>query len=995
MDRDDLSGSVIAGRYAIRREIGHGGSATLYIADDLRHNREVAVKVLRQELTDSIAQQRFTSEIATAARLSHPLIVPLHDSGEWEGRIYFVMQYVEGDSLRRRLDREGRLSIDDSIEIACEIAEALEFAHSRGIVHRDIKPANILLHEGHAAVADFGIALALNQAAEGRLTAGFALGTPAYMSPEQTYGDREIDARSDVYSLGCVFYEMLAGAPPFRERGAQAMFARHRDAAPPSLRAERPDVSLAIENVVMRALAKDPADRYATAKQFNEALHAAKTDTSAEIVAPPTLTSAHPRRRGLTIAGVVAALLLIAAIGVYSTGAFSSNAPFRHTDPPALDRQLVMVAPFFVVSENAELKTWKDALARVLASSLDGSGALRASSLSGGFKEQPPITDRDSALALGRRTRAGFVIIGNVLEDGPSAVQVTARLLDVATGHEVDQVDYTARETGAAPSQLLARMVDTLQGKLLTMLASVTHVAAVRRAGIGCPTSSESAKHRYLQAEQFFRQSAWDSARVAYADVIAADPKCALAYHRLADVSSWSQSSDDPAARAYQIKAGSNNHGLAPRDSLLITADSLDAALRDLYEADRAAPSTYWGVERRLFESLTEASRRYPGDPEVWYALGDARYHWGMGPTRAPTREVLAAFDSAIRLDSGFALSYLHAIEVSFALDSTERAKRYATAYYANRPPGVRLDWVGFAMKLIDPKTAFSADTRHSLETLSEDDLLGARLIVDRFPDSLESALRVSWQMSTRGSADSARIARCVGKYPPKRELAERLAYRGHFRSSVCAMGSGLVDGGSLTTELAVIGAIPADTADKVFDTWIRTGNRSALYALPWWAIRRDTTRIKNAVRVADSLSRTARDPARREEAAYMRASARAHLSLAELDTTSALTQFQALPDSLCIDCFLRDRWTTARLLAARDSLDAAYAIFTEWPTEALVAREALMTLDRANVAERLGKRQDAIADYRVFIATWQRSDSIARPFTQRARDALARLSKP
>src|SRR5689334_18825713 len=167
---DDLSGSVIADRYAIRREIGRGGTATLYVADDLRHNRQVAVKVLRHELADSIAAQRFTSEIATAARLSHPLIVPLHDSGEWNGRIYFVMQYVEGDSLRHRLDREGRLSIDDAVEIAGEIAEALEFAHSRGIVHRDIKPANILLHAGHAAVADFGIALALDQAAEGRLT---------------------------------------------------------------------------------------------------------------------------------------------------------------------------------------------------------------------------------------------------------------------------------------------------------------------------------------------------------------------------------------------------------------------------------------------------------------------------------------------------------------------------------------------------------------------------------------------------------------------------------------------------------------------------------------------------------------------------------------------------------------------------------------------------------------------------------------------------------
>jgi serine/threonine-protein kinase len=988
MDRDDLSGSVIADRYAIQREIGRGGSATLYIADDLRHNRQVAVKVLRHELTDSIAAQRFTSEIATAARLSHPLIVPLHDSGEWQGRVYFVMQYVEGDSLRRRLDREGRLSIDDATEIAGEVAEALEFAHSRGVVHRDIKPANILLHAGHAAVADFGIALALDQAAEGRLTAGFALGTPAYMSPEQTYGDREIDARSDVYSLGCVLYEMLAGGPPFRERVAQAMFARHREAEPPSLRAERPEVSAALESVVMRALAKDPNDRFATAKEFHEALDASRTGERV-----PGIPSQARRRRTQAIVWLVAAATLTLAIGAYSVSP-SLRTMFVRGTPQPLDRQLVMVAPFFVVSPSPELQPWKDALARVLASSLDGYGSLRVSSLSGGFKEQPAVTDRDSALALGRRTRAGFVIIGNVLEDGPSACRVTAKLLDVGAGKEVDQVDYTAREAGATASQLLARMVDTLQGKLLTSLGNVSHVAAVRRAAIGCPTSSESAKHRYLSAEQFFRQSAWDSARTAYNDVIAADPKCALAYHRLADVSSWSQSSDDPMARGFQLAAGRNNRGLAPRDSLLITADSLDAALRNLYEVEGAPASTYWTVARRLFESLTEASKRYPGDPEVWYALGDARYHWGMGPTHVPTSEVLAAFDSAIRLDSGFALSYLHAIEVSFALDSTERAKRYANAYYANRPPGVRMDWVGFAMQLIDPKRAFDPDTRRSLGTLSEDDLLGARLIVDRYPDPLESALRISWQMSTRSSGDSARIARCDGGHEPKRELAERLAFRGHFRAAVCALGKGLDAGGSLITELALIGALPADTAERVFDGWLRSGDRSLVYAFPWWTSRGDSARIKSAVQLADSVARSSKNPALREDAMYIGASARAHLTLARRDTIAAIAQFRALPDTLCIDCFLRDRWTTAKLLAARDSLDAAHAILGEWPTEALVAREALMTLDRASVAERLGRREEAMAAYRSFIAAWQRGDPASQPLVQRAQDALASLSK-
>jgi hypothetical protein len=304
------------------------------------------------------------------------------------------------------------------------------------------------------------------------------------------------------------------------------------------------------------------------------------------------------------------------------------------------------------------------------------------------------------------------------------------------------------------------------------------------------------------------------------------------------------------------------------------------------------------------------------------------------------------------------------------------------------------MDWVGFAMQLIDPKRAFSPETRRSLETLSEDDLLGARLIVDRYPDPLESALRISWQMSTRSSGDSARIARCAGGHEAKRELAERLAFRGHLRMAVCALGKGLKDGGSLITELATLGAISSDTAERVFDGWLRSGDRSVVYALPWWTSRGDSARIKSAMQVTDSVARSSKNPALREDATYIGASARAHLTLARRDTIAAIAQFRALPDTLCIDCFLRDRWTTAKLLAARDSLDAANAILSDWPTEALVAREALMTLDRAGVAERLGRRNDAAKLYQLFVDTWQHGDAATQPYVQRAREALARLGR-
>ena len=277
--------AALAGRYALAHELGSGGMATVYLADDLKHHRPVAVKVLRPELASVLGPERFLREVEIAARLNHPHILALYDSGEADGFLFYVMPYVKGESLRHRLEREQQLPIDEALGITRQIASALDHAHAQDVIHRDVKPENILLYEGEAMVADFGIALATSAAAGERLTqTGLVVGTPEYMSPEQSVGERALDARSDVYSLACVLYEILAGEPPYTGRTAQAVIAKRLTDPVPAVRRLRTTVPAAVEQALMKALAKTPADRFASTGAFVEALTA-----PAPVRSPPSV----------------------------------------------------------------------------------------------------------------------------------------------------------------------------------------------------------------------------------------------------------------------------------------------------------------------------------------------------------------------------------------------------------------------------------------------------------------------------------------------------------------------------------------------------------------------------------------------------------------------------------------------------------------------------------------------------------------------------------
>ena len=337
--------AALEGRYAIERELGEGGMATVYLADDLKHERKVALKVLKPELAAVVGAERFLAEIKTTANLQHPHILPLFDSGEADGFLFYVMPHVQGESLRERIDREKQLGVEDSVAITRKVAGALDYAHGHGVVHRDIKPANILLSEqGEPLVADFGIALAVAQAGAGRITeTGLSLGTRHYMSPEQATGDRDVDPRSDVYALGCVLFEMLAGQPPFSATTAQAVLVKILTADAPSITSERRTVPPHVGHALARALEKLPADRFTDAAEFATALtdpsftYEARARTSVGMSTSAAATSSAQAsridRRAFSAVSVVA----VAALGLAAWGWLSRPPPLTPGVPTRLE----------------------------------------------------------------------------------------------------------------------------------------------------------------------------------------------------------------------------------------------------------------------------------------------------------------------------------------------------------------------------------------------------------------------------------------------------------------------------------------------------------------------------------------------------------------------------------------------------------------------------------------------------------------------------------
>ena len=566
--------TALADRYTFDREVGRGGMATVYRAQDQKHDRPVAIKVLHPYLAVNLGPERFLREIQIAAQLQHPHIVPLYDSGQAEDLLYYVMPFVEGESLRQRLEREHRLPVEDALHLGRAVAAALDYAHRHGVVHRDIKPENVMLHEGEAVVTDFGIAKAVTAAAANTLTqTGATVGTPAYMSPEQAAGAAELDGRSDVYSLGCVVYEMLSGRTPFTGPTAQAIIAQCFTEPPAPLRGTRKDLPEWVEPVVMKSLAKDAGDRYATAAQFSQALKVSGVST------PPGMTT---------------------------------------TTTAAATTKSIAVLPFVNMSADAENEYFTDGIAEEIINALTKVQALRVASRTSSFAFKGKNQD---IRKVGEQLNVTTVLEGSVRKAG-SKLRVTAQLVNVTDGYHLwsEKYDRELQDVFAIQDEIAGNIV-----RALRVVLSDAEKRAIEKA----PTANVQAYDYYLRGRQFFhqfRRTGMQFARRMFERAIEVDPGYAIAYAGVADCCSflymyWDGSkanlegADNASRKALELDPElAESH--ASRGFAVSLSKQYDEARREFETAIRLNPKLYeahYFYARACFQEgkLEEAVRHY------------------------------------------------------------------------------------------------------------------------------------------------------------------------------------------------------------------------------------------------------------------------------------------------------------------------------------------------------------------------------------------------
>jgi serine/threonine-protein kinase len=601
---------ALADHYAIEREVGRGGMASVFLAEERHPQRQVAIKVLDPEIAAILGPERFLREVDLASNLTHPHILPIFSAGEAQGLLYYVMPYVEGDTLRDRLKREKQLPLDDALRVAREVADALSYAHSRDVIHRDIKPENILLASGHAVVADFGIARAISAAGGEQLTqTGMAVGTPSYMSPEQAAGSREIDGRSDLYSLGCVLYEMLAGQPPFTGPTVESVVQQHLASEAPAITRIRPAVPAEIAGVLARALAKTPADRFSPAAQFAEALRVPVATTAAQgtgaAAGPGTTSTAAPAparwsRPARAAVGVVAAAAII-ALTLWVPGRFRGGG-----SDAARSEKSVAVLPFENLSSDEGNAFFASGVHEEILTYLSKVSDLRVISRSSVMQyagTRPSVQDVANDLGV------AYVVEGSVQRAG-DRVRVTAQLIDARSDEHVwaERFDRDLIDVFAIQSAVAGEIVRALEA---TLSPREEQLLAHR------PTDNVEAYDLYLKARELIGRAGFtvdeDQRAVALLErAVALDPTFAEGHVFLATeigaVIWWGQVS--------------RSEGLPRMKAAIDRAFELEP---DLAEARAALADYYYRGffdYSRALEQLEIAREQLPNSSDILYRLG-------------------------------------------------------------------------------------------------------------------------------------------------------------------------------------------------------------------------------------------------------------------------------------------------------------------------------------------------------------------------------------
>jgi TolB-like protein len=605
----------LSDRYTIDREIGRGGMARVYVARDLRHDRDVAIKVLDPQLGSMVGGERFLREIRLTAQLTHPNVIALLDSGQAGDLLYYVTPFAAGESLRARLDRERQFPLRDALRIAREIADALDAAHGAGIVHRDIKPENVLVISGHAVVCDFGIARALSLAANDSLTAtGVSLGTPSYMAPEQVVAARDVDGRADLYALGCLLYEMLAGDPPFTGTNAQRIMAQHATTPAPSVRLARPGVPEAVARLLDRALQKSPADRFASAREMRDALDAVlESGESASVTR--RVQAASPSRRWLVTLAVAIGLVAVAASGWLWLRGPRTNGSVRGA---AANR--VAVLPMTNLSTNPDDRYFADGMTEELISTLSTIVGVRVIARSSVLNY---ADTKKTAAEIGRELGVGSIVESSCRKIG-NQLHITVRLVDAAT-NEQRWDDRYDREATLANIFAIQREISTTVARKL----SVRLVAADSQRVAKQPTNNLAAYGLYVRAQVLrhdhtnrptFR-AALDTTTDLLRRAIGLDSSFAEAHAALAETY---------IARLFNFEPKSDLRALAAAE--IAQALAIDGALAEAYYARGNL-----GFTRESGWRLEEAMRDYrhalalkPNAADIHGSYGTLLFHVGL-----------------------------------------------------------------------------------------------------------------------------------------------------------------------------------------------------------------------------------------------------------------------------------------------------------------------------------------------------------------------------